>query len=91
MAVFASYRPELHYMRGRGPKWREKHARAPADLTIAIVGTTQVILLPCNRRRYPVIAGRLFLVAPSAARAERNNRLSDAGKKAPARGLIVRG
>ena len=31
MVVFASYRPELHYMRGRGPKWREKHARAPAD------------------------------------------------------------
>lgn len=29
-AVFASYRPELHYMRGRGPKWREKHARPPA-------------------------------------------------------------
>jgi hypothetical protein len=25
MAAFASYRPELHYMRGRGPKWREKH------------------------------------------------------------------
>jgi len=22
----ASYRPELHYMRGPGPKWREKHA-----------------------------------------------------------------
>jgi hypothetical protein len=22
-----SYRPELHYMRGPGPKWREKHAR----------------------------------------------------------------
>jgi hypothetical protein len=21
-----SYRPELHYMRGPGPKWREKHA-----------------------------------------------------------------
>jgi hypothetical protein len=20
-----SYRPELHYMRGPGPKWREKH------------------------------------------------------------------
>jgi hypothetical protein len=31
MAVFASYRPELHYMRGPGPKWREKHARLPAD------------------------------------------------------------
>ena len=24
-AVFDPYRPELHYMRGRGPKWREKH------------------------------------------------------------------
>ena len=24
--VFDSYRPELHYMRGPGPKWREKHA-----------------------------------------------------------------
>jgi hypothetical protein len=22
------YRPELHYMRGPGPKWHEKHARA---------------------------------------------------------------
>ena len=21
------YRPELHYMRGPGPKWREKHGR----------------------------------------------------------------
>jgi hypothetical protein len=25
-ALFDSYRPELHYMRGPGPKWREKHA-----------------------------------------------------------------
>ena len=30
MAVFVLYRPELHYMRGPGPKWREKHARPPA-------------------------------------------------------------
>ena len=22
-----AYRPEKHYMRGPGPKWREKHAR----------------------------------------------------------------
>jgi len=28
---FGSYRPELHYMRGRGPKWREKHAHALAS------------------------------------------------------------
>jgi hypothetical protein len=26
--AFASYKPELHYMRGPGPKWREKHAGA---------------------------------------------------------------
>jgi len=23
------YRPEAHYMRGRGPKWHEKNARIP--------------------------------------------------------------
>jgi hypothetical protein len=23
--AFETYRPELHYMRGPGPKWREKH------------------------------------------------------------------
>ena len=23
----SQYRPEAHYMRGPGPKWREKHAR----------------------------------------------------------------
>ena len=25
------YRPELHYMRGPGPKWLEKHAQATPD------------------------------------------------------------
>ena len=30
MALFVSYRPEQHYMRGPGPKWREKHARPSA-------------------------------------------------------------
>jgi hypothetical protein len=24
--LFDPYRPELHYMRGPGPKWRTKHA-----------------------------------------------------------------
>ena len=23
--MFDTYRPEQHYMRGPGPKWREKH------------------------------------------------------------------
>jgi hypothetical protein len=25
------YHPELHYMRGPGPKWREKHPEAKID------------------------------------------------------------
>jgi hypothetical protein len=25
VSFFDPYRPELHYMRGPGPKWREKH------------------------------------------------------------------
>jgi hypothetical protein len=28
-AVLAPYRPERHYMRGPGPKWRAKHGQAP--------------------------------------------------------------
>jgi len=30
LSLFDPYRPELHYMRGPGPKWREKHARSVA-------------------------------------------------------------
>ena len=29
--MFDSYRPELHYMRGPGPKWREKHAHVASS------------------------------------------------------------
>jgi hypothetical protein len=32
-ALFDPYRPELHYMRGPGPKWHAKHDRA-AELPI---------------------------------------------------------
>jgi len=28
--LFDPYRPELHYMRGPGPKWHERHANAEA-------------------------------------------------------------
>lgn len=27
MQMFAGYRPERHYMRGRGPKWRARNSR----------------------------------------------------------------
>jgi hypothetical protein len=35
--IFDSYRPELHYMRGPGPKWREKHAHATSVLSVSRV------------------------------------------------------
>jgi hypothetical protein len=30
-ALFDPYRPELHYMRGPGPKWHEKHDYAKTN------------------------------------------------------------
>ena len=33
-----SYRPELHYMRGPGPKWREKHGLPEADASRGNLG-----------------------------------------------------
>ncbi len=30
-ALTDSYRPELHYMRGPGPKWREQHPAIQPD------------------------------------------------------------
>ena len=30
-ALTDSYRPELHYMRGPGPKWRERHPAIQRD------------------------------------------------------------
>ena len=42
-ALFDTYQPERHYMRGPGPKWHAKHERAPlsadnraADFTLQL-------------------------------------------------------
>ena len=32
--LFDTYRPELHYMRGPGPKWQEKHGQPPATTEV---------------------------------------------------------
>lgn len=49
-AAFDSYRPELHYMRGPGPKWRAKHAPSPAHQSEGALLT--MIRLPiCVRAR----------------------------------------
>ena len=36
------YRPELHYMRGPGPKWHEKHGMTAAAADAALPGFAQV-------------------------------------------------
>jgi hypothetical protein len=41
-AAFDSYRPELHYMRGPGPKWHAKHAPAKADMGDAMPALVRV-------------------------------------------------
>lgn len=41
-AAFDAYRPELHYMRGPGPKWHAKHAPAKADMGDTIPALARV-------------------------------------------------
>jgi hypothetical protein len=50
-ALFDPYRPELHYMRGPGPKWRAKQAPAPARPVRAIAFPALIRLPICGRRR----------------------------------------
>ena len=38
--LFDTYHPELHYMRGPGPKWREKHAQLPAQTNLSDLGAS---------------------------------------------------
>ncbi len=40
--LFDSYHPELHYMRGPGPKWREKHGQPPAKAHLGEFGLPTV-------------------------------------------------
>ncbi|MFZ2018110.1 MAG: hypothetical protein WAU90_05480 [Methyloceanibacter sp.] len=46
-ALFDDYRPELHYMRGPGPKWHEKHDRAEIDgVSLAVTRALMAGLRP---------------------------------------------
>ena len=38
MVIPASYRSELHYMRGPGPKWHEKHSLPESRQTSVVSG-----------------------------------------------------
>jgi len=44
-ALFDSYRPELHYMRGPGPKWHAKH-----DLPRAAKAVAAPVLMSARAR-----------------------------------------
>ena len=46
-SLFDPYRPELHYMRGPGPKWHAKHDRA------AVAYPAIPVLVPVRVRRFP--------------------------------------
>jgi len=50
-ALFDPYRPELHYMRGPGPKWRAKQAPAPARQVRATPFPALIRLPICGRHR----------------------------------------
>jgi hypothetical protein len=44
--MFDSYRPELHYMHGPGPKWREKHAHVDSTLRASVM--REWVATPCS-------------------------------------------
>jgi hypothetical protein len=50
MDVRDSYRPELHYMRGPGPKWRAKHQPWPGFDSEAVPPAGQHQLSPAHVR-----------------------------------------
>jgi hypothetical protein len=51
MDVRDSYRPELHYMRGPGPKWRAKHQPGPRFGSGAVLPAGQHQQVPVYVRR----------------------------------------
>ena len=51
MDVRGSYRPELHYMRGPGPKWRAKHQSWPRFDSGSLPTTRQHQMSPVHIRR----------------------------------------
>jgi hypothetical protein len=50
-ALVDPYRPELHYMRGPGPKWHAKHAPSVAPLAASLGAMPMSALVPVRVRR----------------------------------------
>jgi hypothetical protein len=56
------YRPELHYMRGPGPKWRAKHERTPRLAPDVSTMPSLASLARQSIGRHSFIKGRAFLM-----------------------------
>jgi hypothetical protein len=61
MRGLSRYRPELHYMRGPGPMWREKSAEPGASFS------DQRFVLPSSSWLIPVTALLLVLIVTALA------------------------
>jgi hypothetical protein len=84
-ALFDTYRPELHYMRGPGPKWRAKHERTlrfgpdVAALMPVRPDHARLRLLTSVGHAASVILGialfviALLFISPTASKADASN------------------
>ena len=78
--LFDTYRPELHYMRGPGPKWRAKHEPTlrfgPDVAPLMPVSHARVLLLTSLCHTASVILGiallviALLFISPTASKAD---------------------
>jgi hypothetical protein len=42
--LFSGYRPELHYMRGPGPKWHAKHESLPSNAAAMTAAVADAVI-----------------------------------------------
>jgi hypothetical protein len=85
-SFFDSYRPELHYMRGPGPRWREKHDAASPHGSGAYADVEDV------RNQFTVTAPDRSSSRPgahAAGPASRPAALISAGRASRARKAVV--
>ena len=80
------YRPELHYMRGPGPKWRAKHERAPRAAADAAV-LAPAWFGKCSRRSGSSATSRV--AANGSNRARDHPRRSEEGRAVTSHSFAV--
>jgi hypothetical protein len=77
--LFNTYRPELHYMRGPGPKWHAKHERTLRFAPLMPVSHARVWLLTSICHAACVVLGialfviALLFISPTTSKADTSN------------------